>query len=887
MQISPIKIIILFIAGLSAPQLHAQVLLNGTVTDSIGAPVQSVSVILKKHGGILLAFAITDSAGRYRIQYNGVFIKDSLTIEANALGFKKQALPVTRATQTDHFKLVGSDVYLPNVTVKKQLLTKEGDTLSYDVATISTRQDRTIGDVIKKLPGVEVAENGQISYAGKPINRFYIDGDNLLDGRYNIAAKGIPNDLVSKVQILENHQPVKALKDLEKSDQAAMNLVLKDKARLKIMGSGDASAGTPGVYGIAANAMLFKKQVKFINYIKANNMGIDSRDELINHFDSDNASAPALLGAGIAEPGILKKRYLFNNVGVITGNHLLDLKNDHQLRINAFYLWDKQFQETRFSSTSFLPNDTIRYNEKQEARSVIHTFNTQFTLNANKKEYFFNNVTTIENTPTELSSRLQATSNNNISQKLSGTVTGFSNRFSAVKRYASGRVLEVFSVISKINNPATLEVTPGLYASQFNNNVPFAGLVQYAAVPTFYTDNFASFGKAGTKFQQRYRVGMSYQGQEVSSVLESQQSDGSKAPVADSFTNALHWTRMKIYVQPDYTYTSGSAQLNLSLPLTFQETKYTGRLVNNHATNLLLLPRLLLKYTTGKEAFFTLGYSYGDVYGDVTQAYDGYVMKGYRNFFTNGSLLNETKTHAFSGSYVFKDPLKIFFFSLAAGYTTGESNTINDDRLSQVLQQSRLIPFVNVSKSMQAKVTVSKYIFPLLSTVSGSIGWVRFAGNQLQNGNLVRSRNDAFSCNARISSKLTQWFNLGYNGTFSLYRTRLMDDAHAAPITASPRVEKWQHEAVVNFTVSPVFYIRVSGDNYHYRLPGQQTNDYTFVDAAVTYKLDKLKTDLEFSVTNLANIGDYGFAALSANSITESSSRIRPRMATVKFYFRF
>lgn len=92
---------------------------------------------------------------------------------------------------------------------------------------------------------------------------------------------------------------------------------------------------------------------------------------------------------------------------------------------------------------------------------------------------------------------------------------------------------------------------------------------------------------------------------------------------------------------------------------------------------------------------------------------------------------------------------------------------------------------------------------------------------------------------------------------------------------------------MVNFTVSPVFYIRVSGDNYHYRLPGEQNNDYTFVDAAVTYKLDKLKTDLEFSVTNLANIGDYGFAALSANSITESSSRIRLRMATVKFYFRF
>jgi hypothetical protein len=80
--------------------------------------------------------------------------------------------------------------------------------------------------------------------------------------------KEFPMMWYQRVQVLENHQPMKVLKDAVQSESAAMNIVLKDKARLKIMGTGDAAVGTPSVYNVSANAMLFQKKVKFINYIK-------------------------------------------------------------------------------------------------------------------------------------------------------------------------------------------------------------------------------------------------------------------------------------------------------------------------------------------------------------------------------------------------------------------------------------------------------------------------------------------------------------------------------------------------------------------------------------------------------------------------------------------
>lgn len=867
---------------------HAQISVSGSVRDSLGKPLQAVSITLKKSNGIILSFAITNANGAYRLQHASASVKDTLAIEANAIGYKKQSVDIASATQVADFRLKESVTKLPNVTVKAAPLRKEGDTLTYDVGSFSNKQDRTIGDVIKKLPGVEVAENGQISYEGKPINRFYIDGDNLLDGRYNIATKGIPNDMVAKVQVLENHQPVNVLKDLVKSDNAAMNLVLKEKARLKIMGTGDAAAGLPDGYNFTVNTMLFQKQVKFMNYIKMNNIGVDLGDETINHFGgAGGPTAPNLVSAGGAgNPDLLKKRYLFNNAGLVNVNDLITLKKDLQLRVNAFYSWDRVYQNSEYRSSYFGLNDTIRYAEKQNARTTSNTFNTQFTLNANRKDYYLNNVTMLENTPTAVLAGIQATSNNNINQQLNGTITNVSNRFNLIKKTTNGKFLEAYSFLNKINNPATLFVTPGLYAAEFNHNVPFTGLEQFAAVPSFFTEEYVSFGKASPKFQQQYRIGFNYLGQDLNSELDAQQVGGSKNIVADSFINRLDYSRLKVYVQTDLTYTTPKMMLRLILPVTYQDTRYSGRVVRNHATDFPITPIVQLKYNTGKESYLNFGYTYGNTFGTISSVYDSYIMRSYRNFYTNGNLLNESRSHNFSGGYVFKNTLKIFFFSVNAGLAFSSANTISDAQISPVLQQSRFIPFNNDSRSYQASAAISKYIFPLMTTITGKVGWQESVSNQLQNGVLLQTTFDNYAYSVNLNTKFATWMNMSYNGTYNTYGSKPAG-VNQVKSNSSPKVQRWQHELATNFTITPDFYFRVSGDHYQYHVPGSQDNNFTFVDAAFTYKLNKWKTDLELSLTNLTGKDTYSSASLSANSIVESSYRIRPRMAMVRFYFRF
>ena len=120
---------------------------------------------------------------------------------------------------------------LKEVTVRAQKIRQNGDTLSYLVGAYQQQGDRVIGDVLKHMPGIEVADNGGIKYNGKTIKKFYVEEMDLLQGRYGLATNNINASDVATVQVLEHHQPVKMLQDKELSDDVAINLKLKNSAK--------------------------------------------------------------------------------------------------------------------------------------------------------------------------------------------------------------------------------------------------------------------------------------------------------------------------------------------------------------------------------------------------------------------------------------------------------------------------------------------------------------------------------------------------------------------------------------------------------------------------------------------------------------------------------
>ena len=892
---------LLFFAVLILPALtFAQIRLSGIVQDGAKKPLATASVTLtKKDKPIILAFAITNNTGAFTLQYNGTFHPDSFTLNVSAINFKKQQVKVTKAEETFAFVLETTVSELPTVTVKnkKPLVRLEGDTLHYDVSSFADKSDRVIGDVIKKLPGVEMDESGKITYLGKAITHLYIDGDDLLDGRYNIATRTIPSEMVSKVEVLENHQDIKSLKGVIPSNSPAMNLVLKDKSRAKLIGDGNLAAGTPSAVSGAINFMLFKKEIKFINYYKYNNTCIDLASDLTMQttgFSSfrnsdNNISANLVSMATAGGPDLNKMRYLFNNNGLLNINKMVRLSPDATIRLNGYFLHDQRNQSYRYNATYFLPGDTIRYSEIQQNRNRPLTYVTQVNLNINNKKYFLNNTLLLENALTNGYSSMETNTQPLLIQEQHLNSTTFSNDFRYNKLIKGKHVLELGSYISNRNNPQELIIEPGLYNNLLNNNIPYAQLRQSANEPVFFTDNYLSYRRKAGAFAYGTRFGYSWQSVKMQSVLQTIQSNGNINASPDSFYNRLLWDRYKLYVDAGAEWNTQSWNFSLSIPFNYQSFSYRNQLTKPTASNFKFIPftpsfRALWRMNADNEV--SLSVFSMKSRGDVNEAFEGYLLKNYRNFSRNDAALSTSTSKGGNIYYAFRNAVKLFFINAGLGYMIYTGNSGNNSLLNDEVQFSRRILFDYENRSLNSNIRVSKYLFKLRSTIGLGISWQKANTIQLQNGNRLNYENRTSAFQLTVNSKISNWANFGYQGTLTFLSSQ-QKGIPAGGLNEQLKLRQMRQNAEINLTPGSFIMMKLKLEDYFNETKNIPSPHTLFLDAAITIKVKKWKSDIELSCLNLAGNDRYTLSNLVVNSLIESSYPLRPRMFMLKTYFRF
>lgn len=228
MRTLPILFVALLLLG-TAENLRAQerIIISGTLRDAATSrPVESANVMLQDTARrAMYDYAITGDDGVYRLDYRGD--ADSLAVVVTGFNIHEEVRFVAARTQRVDFAVRENPTKIREVIVRAPAVTRRRDTLTYTVAKYADATDHSIGDVLRKMPGIEVAKSGEVKYNGKAINKFYIEGLDMLEGRYGIATNNVRAQDIASVEVYENHQPIKALKDLVASNQAALNLKLK------------------------------------------------------------------------------------------------------------------------------------------------------------------------------------------------------------------------------------------------------------------------------------------------------------------------------------------------------------------------------------------------------------------------------------------------------------------------------------------------------------------------------------------------------------------------------------------------------------------------------------------------------------------------------------
>jgi hypothetical protein len=872
----------------SAP-CFAQGNIHGTVKDSTGQAVPFVTVNLKnKAANAIVAYTVTDSKGAYNLTMASGGNPDSLLVEARCIGYKGQVKAVNGTVPVD-FVLKESVNELQAVVIKsgRPVLRTNGDTLSYKVSDFSNPQDRVIGDVIKKLPGVAVAADGTISYNGKNISNLYIGGDNLLDDKYNIATNTIPQGVVDKVQVIQNDQPVKVLQNKVMSEDVALNLTIKKGAKLQFVGQESIGAGLPGNYDVDLNAMTFKDNYKAINYLKGNNKGDDLQEELVSHnfndymqrVDNDVPATVLSLGA-VNDPALSPDRYLFDRSGLINLNNLINLKKNVQLRINAWYLHDTRRQDYSQRTTIFLPGDTVHYNETQHNRSVPDILHTQFTLNVNRDKYYLNDVLLMDNSRSVNYSDLNTTGTM-VNQVFKDNLLNFSNEFNLIKSLKSNNIIQAYSYISHSAEPENRVLGPDYNAAIFNNNIPYSQLLQNVNVPAWYTNNYISFKIPSTLITQSFRTGFSVQSQSLTSDLNVLQANNSSNAVSDSSMNHLNWTRKKLYTEAAYDLPGSILKVNLTLPVSMQQISYSDSLyvLNKSLTRLYFNPQLKLKFQASIENYLTFLYNYRNHTGTIEDLYRGYILTNYRTLYANNAELTESRDQLAAIGFNYRKALTLFFASINVLYNHVASNNIVSEIVTNTLQQRVVLPYPNSVNSWTVNGTVSKYSFALKTTFSGAIQWQSTGSVQIQNNALLPFKTTSETVNISANTKVNEQVNFSYKATLSQIAS------HSAAQMSAEHIDQLLQQASVNYNPTDDIQFKMSGEHYFTRQQDNPDLKYFFADASAKFRIKKWKIDLELDANNFLNVKTYNALYLSANTLTASSYTLPGRIVLLKVLF--
>ncbi|WP_103072471.1 carboxypeptidase-like regulatory domain-containing protein [Aquimarina sediminis] len=236
-------VLLVFLFGITLTSIAQKTQIKGVVKDSLGMPIEMANVIAyKKSDNTMTGYGITNDQGVYKITVPG---NNDYILKVSFIGFTSEAksVAITTSDVNVDFEIRPEENSLDEVEIVYEMpVVIKGDTLVYNTDSFTNGTEKKLGDVLEKLPGVGVNEDGEIEVEGKTVSKVMVEGKDFFDGDSKLATENIPADALDKIEVLRNYEDVGQMRGLSNSqDQIAINIKLKEGK--KDFWFGDITAG--------------------------------------------------------------------------------------------------------------------------------------------------------------------------------------------------------------------------------------------------------------------------------------------------------------------------------------------------------------------------------------------------------------------------------------------------------------------------------------------------------------------------------------------------------------------------------------------------------------------------------------------------------------------
>lgn len=902
------RLIITAMLAFAAIAASAQTVIEGTVADAQGKHVEAYVSVAPKGTGNILVFADTDAKGHYRLEFTTE--ADSVTVSASGLAIGSHTKQVANRSQRLDFCVKEQAMQLKEVTVRAQKIRQNGDTLSYLVGAYQQQGDRVIGDVLKHMPGIEVADNGGIKYNGKTIKKFYVEEMDLLQGRYGLATNNINASDVATVQVLEHHQPVKMLHDKELSDDVAINLKLKNSAKGTVaintmLGGGaqqaggwhigkrpltdsQAAIGQSPLWTAEVVGMYFAKRRQNMTLYKGNNTGDDVSKELTQHYSSVNSvSLYPFCPTGALMPngsGLPQKRTFDNHSQILTMNHLAKPNKDTELGLNIAYYNDRIRREGSSVGDQFVSDDSrLLASETMTSETKLNNLNIQGRYNRNAPNGFVANVLKVDTYWNSdrvdgllASERTGADptnyGNNRVRQHFDRPQLSVYNTFNTIRNIGKNTFDLHFSA-GYAHRPNTLTV--GVDSLLQGTSAAYTQDVNSHHIAASFNTSYAI--RVGQRFRFSYGVSATANLHGIVTDL-----DGFTPPAEHAqLSNDLWYNTYCVALAQTYKYETPNFYIGLGLPLELYTQTLDDKIRNDQHgyTHLLFFPSLSANWSISRDLWLNAGANYSKTVGDPGGIYSGYIMSNYRAFQRSYvEQLSETSHYGANASLRYRSALRALFANVGIGYRRTHDNQIYGYSYEGATSVVQAVDQPTTTSSYSLNGEASKGFDFMRSTLRVFGGYGLSESERLISQRLYAYRAQSLSFGSALSFSPFQWLGVVYTSGFSQSRSYTEGHRNEA-VSAKSSTQRLSMSVFPTKTLTLTF---AAEDNYT-NLSAKNRHAW-FGDATAKLKLKRI--DLELQLNNLFDQRQYTRVGYSGLDIYTQTSQLRPRNAMVSVRFK-
>lgn len=872
----PLKIFQLLTVLLSAAgSCFGQQAVTGTLTlAASGDPVEEATVTACPTGStLMISYCTSDMDGNFRLSCDA--FPDTIRLTVRSIMTSDTTVVISSSTEHIVLRLEDAVKSLREVKIMAPKIREIGDTINYYVTSYADSLDRSIGDVIKKMPGIQVLPSGKILYQGKEINKFYVEGKDLLQGRYGIATNNIPADKIATVQVLRNHQPIRVLKDTEIPDNAAINLKLKDSSIGAFFMTAQVGLGLPlWLLSNELTAMRFTRNQQNLAVYKGDNTGHDVASEMTAFYNGFSGNNIRFFDRSSMQSSFIPSRYsLFDDTHMGSANDLRTLGNDYTLTTSINYLHDRQRSENICEQEVYVVgSDVVHIAEETNSTATRNELNGKVTLEKNTETaYVSNSINVFSNWNDQQDCITHA---GTVSQYFKLPSVGVEDNFRTLRKderhttnwegnfKASTNDENLVVSAPASNDDSSMCLTAGQQQLSFQNVEMDAAYREYL--------------RLADKWSTTYSVGAFLNYYRLNSEL---------LPSGD-LTASLQEASMSNDFQRREYGMKGLAEINyfgsrlsgcIGIPLHLMELDRNDRIsgMNARKTYFIPTPNAYISYRLHNVSF-RLDASYGKKLASFRNDLSGYLLSSYRRLSRNEGTLRETSTLNASLLVSYENPFSSLFASAQLDYSHLSRNTLNNVVYQGVVSQMNEIKYSNQGQTGRLELTAGRSFDLLSTTVKATAdlnyndSWVMYYGAPAECRQLQAMFVPSFT------SSIAHVVLLRYDGMLS-YGTQAVESTRLRPVM--------QSRQRMELAVLPVktLTMKVSVTQCSNSLL-QSKRSFWFLDMELKLKRKKIEYVVDW--TNVTGTNSFESMVYDHASSNYSCYRLRPSELLLNVRFK-